>query len=455
MKVGRNAPCPCGSGRKYKKCCLSHEHARSEALRLFHHLESLIYDVTRFAEDRYGPGVLDQGWLDFWDGDPPEEWDADLTYDLFHTWFAFMWIPLDRRQFNPDCRPHPGTLAAQFLETNPALEPRLQQILEASRNEPLSFWKIEGVDGERVLMRDIVLDRNRKVLVPPHLRTLIPGHFLFAQVIEVDGTSILGGHSSQSYADSICGEVIQEVGDVLRENGVQAARDLLRRDMEILRFYRQMLEVLENHEIENKDGERVVLTWSMYQFDPERRPELMRQLRSMRNFHYLGDSVDPLGSGEDGDQLALDPVLLGPLPPQREEHLKNESPGTREAESEADKLLPFPGMPAAAAESDGEEENKRRRSERVELLLDPELPGPSEHNPTFVWRTRRPKEPGNGTTLARIEVEEDSLVTVANSAERDERLGDRLARNAGHILTYVGSMERSIWEVVSQAEMKS
>ena len=22
MKIGRNAPCPCGSGKKYKKCCL-------------------------------------------------------------------------------------------------------------------------------------------------------------------------------------------------------------------------------------------------------------------------------------------------------------------------------------------------------------------------------------------------------------------------------------------------
>jgi uncharacterized protein YecA (UPF0149 family) len=21
IKVGRNAPCPCGSGKKYKKCC--------------------------------------------------------------------------------------------------------------------------------------------------------------------------------------------------------------------------------------------------------------------------------------------------------------------------------------------------------------------------------------------------------------------------------------------------
>jgi len=23
MKIGRNAPCPCGSGKKYKKCCLA------------------------------------------------------------------------------------------------------------------------------------------------------------------------------------------------------------------------------------------------------------------------------------------------------------------------------------------------------------------------------------------------------------------------------------------------
>ena len=22
LKIGRNAPCPCGSGKKYKKCCL-------------------------------------------------------------------------------------------------------------------------------------------------------------------------------------------------------------------------------------------------------------------------------------------------------------------------------------------------------------------------------------------------------------------------------------------------
>ncbi|NLF16454.1 MAG: hypothetical protein GX595_04250 [Lentisphaerae bacterium] len=27
MWVGRNDPCPCGSGRKYKKCCLNKSRA--------------------------------------------------------------------------------------------------------------------------------------------------------------------------------------------------------------------------------------------------------------------------------------------------------------------------------------------------------------------------------------------------------------------------------------------
>ncbi len=33
MKIGRNEPCPCGSGKKYKKCCLRkhEEEARKSA----------------------------------------------------------------------------------------------------------------------------------------------------------------------------------------------------------------------------------------------------------------------------------------------------------------------------------------------------------------------------------------------------------------------------------------
>jgi hypothetical protein len=32
-KIGRNQPCPCGSGKKYKKCCLAADEAKRPAIR--------------------------------------------------------------------------------------------------------------------------------------------------------------------------------------------------------------------------------------------------------------------------------------------------------------------------------------------------------------------------------------------------------------------------------------
>ncbi|PIS34833.1 MAG: hypothetical protein COT37_00570 [Parcubacteria group bacterium CG08_land_8_20_14_0_20_43_9] len=32
MKVGRNGPCPCGSGKKYKKCCIAKETSSAPAI---------------------------------------------------------------------------------------------------------------------------------------------------------------------------------------------------------------------------------------------------------------------------------------------------------------------------------------------------------------------------------------------------------------------------------------
>ncbi len=36
MKVGRNAPCPCGSGKKYKHCCLNKTGAPSRRMKLIY-----------------------------------------------------------------------------------------------------------------------------------------------------------------------------------------------------------------------------------------------------------------------------------------------------------------------------------------------------------------------------------------------------------------------------------
>lgn len=47
MKVGRNDPCPCGSGKKYKKCCLNKEISFSSSV--FDENESLTSKSKKLA----------------------------------------------------------------------------------------------------------------------------------------------------------------------------------------------------------------------------------------------------------------------------------------------------------------------------------------------------------------------------------------------------------------------
>ena len=62
-KIGRNAPCPCGSGKKYKKCCLP-LHETSRALQN----EEMVSLITGTDDlDRLSNSVLDlidEGRLD-------------------------------------------------------------------------------------------------------------------------------------------------------------------------------------------------------------------------------------------------------------------------------------------------------------------------------------------------------------------------------------------------------
>ena len=74
MAIGRNAPCPCGSGKKYKKCCLhKDEDARREAARA-------AVEAFEPLEDRPRQATAEP-WEAFEEKDPhlqtmDEQWDA-------------------------------------------------------------------------------------------------------------------------------------------------------------------------------------------------------------------------------------------------------------------------------------------------------------------------------------------------------------------------------------------
>ncbi|MEK6589771.1 MAG: SEC-C metal-binding domain-containing protein [Nitrospinota bacterium] len=108
--IGRNDPCLCGSGKKYKKCCLPKtyiEIGKENSIR-----EGLVHEILTFAKKRFG-NYIDDAYDYFWDEfDPEEELDEKLLQfsDVnFWEWLAYDWIPDE-----DDGR----TLIEHFIEIN-------------------------------------------------------------------------------------------------------------------------------------------------------------------------------------------------------------------------------------------------------------------------------------------------------------------------------------------------
>lgn len=74
MTVGRNDPCPCGSGRKYKKCCLPRQEVISlQAVRAERNHEALLDRLLDFAANLPPHEGMADGLIRYFGGPPPEE----------------------------------------------------------------------------------------------------------------------------------------------------------------------------------------------------------------------------------------------------------------------------------------------------------------------------------------------------------------------------------------------
>lgn len=77
MDTGRNDPCPCGSGRKSKECCLRDVEAPPPADLLWNRInradEALTVALLGHAKRRLGPDAAFEARRDFWGEDEEEE----------------------------------------------------------------------------------------------------------------------------------------------------------------------------------------------------------------------------------------------------------------------------------------------------------------------------------------------------------------------------------------------
>src|SRR5438132_1045487 len=160
-KVGRNQPCPCGSGKKYKKCCLpaSEAHAATPSPAPVHERDQdLVAQMRRYAKRRFG-----------------EEWaraagdfaDAAQSVQLFGPWSVYV--------FEVEGRP----IVEWFLEERGArLGADERAWLLAQQHAWLSIWEVFG----RFLIarwEEAVEEMDARTSLPPQLRNTDGEELLF------------------------------------------------------------------------------------------------------------------------------------------------------------------------------------------------------------------------------------------------------------------------------------
>src|SRR5256885_23283 len=164
MRVGRNDPCPCGSGRKYKHCCLLEQSASVADLheqtwrRVRQAIDGYAAAMLRFVAEAYGPDALQQAWPEFTIGRRDKLLDSDRFVEGGpHTELFFSWL---FHQGSPQAEKGSTIADAALYGVSPTraylirragrLDPLLKRYLEACLAAPFGFYEIRDCEaGDR------------------------------------------------------------------------------------------------------------------------------------------------------------------------------------------------------------------------------------------------------------------------------------------------------------------
>lgn len=193
--TGRNQACPCGSGKKYKRCCLVSEESNNDSpeiltwRRVRRAIEGMAGRLFRFAADQYGSDATELAWQDFVFDSMEEgtEFDPQSVHiQIFMPWFFHRWIPVDE-DFSDQ------TITESFLEQRgDDIDPLLVEYLQSCLDAPFSFHEIMRVEpGTGFDTRDVLSGVEHHVLEQSASRTMQVGDILYGQLVRIQGISLL------------------------------------------------------------------------------------------------------------------------------------------------------------------------------------------------------------------------------------------------------------------------
>lgn len=179
--IGRNELCPCGSGKKYKKCCLQKnqliEFTRNKILYakgLYKNMENKIYEYSKtssFYNDR------EECKKKFHISQ-----EGNSTIDkLYNTYFIY------------DYKNHKGnTITKMFIDDNKlTLSKNQRNLLSSMLKANIGIFKIENIGITKSIIRDYFNDNKIVVEDVDAFKNLKVGESIIGRTVNVQGMNIL------------------------------------------------------------------------------------------------------------------------------------------------------------------------------------------------------------------------------------------------------------------------
>jgi hypothetical protein len=301
---GRNDPCPCGSGRKFKHCCLERQTAEDATRARLRSAEGRVVDALfKFTANTWGGPLIAHAWEDFWVyEDVPDDMPSTPEFGtMFIPWLVLGFVA------DPECDEARDDWPAQpigleWLASGAATISDLDRtFIETACRSPLSAVVVEQVTVGRSLdLKDVLTGKRFHALEQNASRTLRPTDLLFTRVLTVEGASIMIGASPFVVPPRWHTHLID-----WRERGfrkrMMRRQDLADFDIEIRETYFQIAaELLDPTppRLSNTDGDPLALTTLTYDLKTTL-AEAFERLRSLARVHG-DDHIDEIAHDESG-----------------------------------------------------------------------------------------------------------------------------------------------------------
>jgi hypothetical protein len=301
-KTGRNDPCLCGSGKKYKKCCLQKgfvQTGREESIK-----QRMNQELLRlFRLDLYEKSMAD-AIDEFWDGFDPREYLNDNEMQAaeinFWEWVVHDWRDQDSGKLLVDI----------YIERTDVLSLDDRVVLDKIRHSNLSLFEVQEVFLQKgMLLKDLLLGEEYDVREKAATEHLRKWDIFATRLLQLDGQYIMSGAFYPfpiKYKSILIDDIMQEFEADKNEVTAGELDLFLKENGDVFNFH--WTELIRNPvkpQLANTDGELLVISKAFYQVKDKN--AVMKSLRSVKGLdeHEGNERFDWLGKRSKEGQTTI------------------------------------------------------------------------------------------------------------------------------------------------------